>query len=123
MIRERLANTLDGDVLVPGDPGYDAARAVWNAMVDRRPRLIARCRTVADVRAAVRAARDLGLEIGVRCGGPRGGGLGGPADGLVVDLTPVGAGRGDPVQKRAWGQGGGVLGGVDPAAQGHGLAT
>lgn len=69
MIRERLTRTLDGDILLPGDPGYDAARAVWNAMVDRRPRLIARCRNVADVRSAVRAALDLNLEIGVRCGG------------------------------------------------------
>jgi hypothetical protein len=44
MIQEGLAKTLDGGVLAPGDAGYDAARAVWNAMVDRRPRLIARCR-------------------------------------------------------------------------------
>src|SRR5438477_10199413 len=90
MIQERLAKTLDGDVLVAGDPGYDAARAVWNAMVDRRPRLIARCRTVADVRAAVLAARDLSLEIGVRCGGHSVVGLGIPDDGLMIDLTPMG---------------------------------
>ncbi len=86
MIRERLAKTLDGEVLAPGDPGYDTARAVWNAMVDRRPRLIARCHTVADVRAAVRAARDLNLEIGVRCGGHSVVGLGIPDDGLMIDL-------------------------------------
>src|SRR3989454_3016801 len=123
MIRERLANTLDGDVLVPGDPGYDAARAVWNAMVDRRPRLIARCRSVADVRAAVRAARDLGLEIGVRCGGHSVVGLGIPDDGLMIDLTPMGAVRVDPVQRRAWVQGGALLRALDRATDPHRLAT
>src|SRR2546427_7698920 len=103
MIRERLAKTLDGDVLVPGDPGYDAARAVWNAMVDRRPRLIVRCRNVADVRAAVRAARDLDLETGVRCGGPTAGGGGGPPGGPVSRLPPKGAVRVAPRQKSARG--------------------
>jgi hypothetical protein len=123
MIRERLAKTLDGDVLVPGDPGYDAARAVWNAMVDRRPRLIVRCRSVGDVRAAIRAARDLNLEIGVRCGGHSVVGVGVPDDGLMIDLTPMGAVRVDPIQKRAWVQGGALLGALDRATQQHGLAT
>ena len=97
MIREHLAKSLDGDVLVAGDPGYDTARAVWNAMVDRRPRLIARCQNVADVQAAIRAARDLNLEIGVRCGGHSVLGLGIPDDGLMIDLTPMGAVHVDPV--------------------------
>src|SRR6059058_4873774 len=123
MIRERLAKTLDGDVLAPGDPGYDEARAVWNAMVDRRPRLIARCRTVADVQAAVRAARDLGFEIGVRCGGHSVVGLAIPDDGLMIDLTPMDAVRVDQIQKRAWVQGGALLGAFDRATQTHGLAT
>src|SRR6202165_2667447 len=123
MIRERLAKILDGDVLVPGDPAYDAARAVWNAMVDRRPRLIVRCRNVADVRAAVRAARDLNLEIGVRCGGHSVLGLGIPDDGLMIDLTPMGSVRVDPIQRRAWVQGGALLGALDRATQEHGLAT
>jgi len=123
MIRERLAKALDGDVLVPGDPGYDAARAVWNAIVDRRPRLIVRCRNVADVRAAVRAARDLNLETGVRCGGHSVVGVGIPDDGLMIDLTPMGAVRVDPIQKRAWVQGGALLGAMDQATQQHGLAT
>ena len=123
MIRERLAKILDGDVLVPGDPGFDAARAVWNAMVDRQPRLIVRCRNVADVRAAVRAARDLNLEIGVRCGGHSVVGLGVPDDGLMIDLTPMGAVRVDPIRRRAWVQGGALLGALDRATQEHGLAT
>jgi FAD/FMN-containing dehydrogenase len=123
MIRERLANTFDGDLLAPGDPGYDAARAVWNAIVDRRPRLIARCRNVADVQAAIRVARDLNLEIGVRCGGHSVVGLGVPDDGLMIDLTPMGGVRVDPTQKRAWVQGGALLGALDRATQQHELAT
>ena len=60
---------LTGQLLLPGDPGYDDARRVWNAMVDRRPRMIVRCASVDDVRAALRAAREHDLEVGVRCGG------------------------------------------------------
>src|ERR1700736_3501065 len=123
MIRESLAKSLDGDVLVAGDPAYDTARAVWNAMVDRQPRRIVRCRNVADVRAAVRAARDLNLEIGVRCGGHSVVGHGVPDDGLMIDLTPMGSVRVDPIQKRAWVQGGALLGALDRATQLHGLAT
>src|SRR5438270_4966561 len=123
MIRTQLAQSFDGEGLLPGDPGYDAARAVWNAMVDRRPRLIARCRNVRDVQAAVRAARDLNLEIGVRCGGHSVVGLAVPNDGLMIDLTPMGAVRVDPIQKRAWVQGGALLGALDRATQLHGLAT
>src|SRR5438094_6700095 len=123
MIRTQLAQMLDGAVVLPGEPGYAAARAVWNAMVDRRPRLIARCRKVRDVQAAVRAARNLGLEIGVRCGGHSVVGLAVPDDGLMIDLTPMGAVRVDPIQKRAWVQGGALLGALDRATQTHGLAT
>jgi FAD/FMN-containing dehydrogenase len=123
MIQERLARALEGEVLVSGDSEYDAARAVWNAIVDRRPRLIVRCRGVADVQAAVRAARDLNLEIGVRCGGHSVLGLAIPDDGLMIDLTPMGAVRVDPIHKRAWVQGGALLGALDAATQQHGLAT
>src|SRR5438105_13719891 len=123
MIQERLAKTLDGHDLVGGVHGYETARAVWNGMVDRRPRLIARCRNVADVRAAVLAARDLSLEIGVRCGGHSVVGLGIPDDGLMIDLTPMGVVRVDPIQKRARVQGGALLGALDKTTQQHGLAT
>ena len=123
MIREQLAKTFEGPVLVAGDPGYDAARSVWNAMVDRRPRVIVRCGTVGDVQAAVRAARDLNLEIGVRCGGHSVVGLAVPHDGLMIDLTPMGSVRVDPIQRRAWVQGGALLGALDRATQEHGLAT
>ena len=110
-------------MLKQGDPGYDEARTVWNAMVDRRPRVIARCANAGDVVTAVRAARDLGLEIGVRCGGHSVLGLAVPDDGLMIDLTPMGAVRVDPARRRAIVQGGALLGALDRAAQRHGLAT
>jgi FAD/FMN-containing dehydrogenase len=110
-------------MLTRGDPGYDEARSVWNAMVDRRPRIIARCANAGDVVTAVRAARDLGLEIGVRCGGHSVLGLAVPEDGLMIDLTPMGAVRADPARRRAVVQGGALLGALDRAAQRHRLAT
>lgn len=118
-----LAARVDGTVLLPGDPGYDAARAVWNAMVDHRPRVIVRCAGVADVVAAVRAARDADLEIGVRCGGHSVVGLSVPDGGLMIDLTPMGGVRVDPAARRAWVQGGAMLGALDTEAQRFGLAT
>ncbi|WP_419992558.1 FAD-binding oxidoreductase [Streptomyces boninensis] len=112
-----------GQLLRAGDEGYDRARAVWNAMVDRRPRLIARCVSADDVAAAIRYGRDHGLEVAVRCGGH---GILGPAvpeDGLMIDLTPMGGVQVDPRTRRARVQGGALLGALDLAAQEHGLAT
>ncbi len=114
---------LDGQLLSPGDEGYDDARAVWNAMVDRRPRMIVRCASVGDVVTAVRTARELDLEIGVRCGGHSVLGLAVPDDGLMIDLTPMGDVRVDPAIRRARVQGGALLAALDRAAQRHGLAT
>ncbi|MGH3382958.1 MAG: FAD-binding oxidoreductase [Nocardioidaceae bacterium] len=115
--------SIEGDVLLPGTAGYDKARTVWNAMVDRRPRMVVRCRSAADVAAAVRAARADGLEVGVRCGGHGILGKAVPDDGLMIDLTPMGDVRVDPQRRRAWVQGGAMLGALDLAAQQHGLAT
>ena len=118
-----LDDDLDGQVLLPGDPGYDEARTVWNAMIDRRPRLIVRAASVGDVVAAVRTARQLDLEIGIRCGGHSVLGQAVPDDGLMLDLTPFGAVRVDAAARRAWVQGGALLGALDDASQVHGLAT
>jgi FAD/FMN-containing dehydrogenase len=118
-----LDDRLDGHVLLPGDPGYDEARTVWNAMIDRRPRLIVRAASVGDVVAAVRTARELDLEIGIRCGGHSVVGQAVPEGGLMLDLTPFGAVQVDPAARRAWAQGGALLGALDDAAQLHGLAT
>ena len=111
------------EVLRPGDAGYDAARSVWNAMVDRRPALVARCRTASDVASAIALARAEGLEIGVRCGGHSIVGHAVPDGGLMIDLTCMGSVRVDPERQRAWVQGGALLGALDAATQPHGLAT
>jgi FAD/FMN-containing dehydrogenase len=112
-----------GELLQRGDDGYDSARSVWNAMVDRHPALIARCTSVADVVAAVRFGRDSGMEIGVRCGGHSVLGLPISDGGLVIDLTPLGAVDVDPERRIARVQGGALLRALDEAAQHHGLAT
>jgi FAD/FMN-containing dehydrogenase len=106
-----------------GEPGYDEARTVWNAMIDRHPAAIAPCRTTAEVAAAVRYARQHELEIGVRCGGHNIAGLAVPEGGLMIDLTPMNAVRVDPELGLAFVQGGALLGSLDRAAQVHGLAT
>ena len=114
---------LDGQLLTPGDAGYDAARTIWNAMIDRRPRMIVRAASVADVVAAVRLARELDLELGVRCGGHNVAGFAVPEGGLMIDLTPLSGVRVDPVRRRARVQGGALLGALDRATQPFGLAT
>jgi FAD/FMN-containing dehydrogenase len=119
----RLRRRFTGQVLLPDEDGYHDARQVWNAMVDRRPAVVARCASPADAAAAVGFAREQELEIGVRGGGHSVLGIAVPEDGLMVDLTPLGAVRVDPARRRAWVQGGALLGGLDRAAQAHGLAT
>src|SRR5690349_12454109 len=112
-----ISSALDGQLLQPGDAGYDDARTVWNALVDRRPAMIVRCASVADVVTAVRTARDLDLEIGIRCGGHSALGFAVPDAGVMIDLSPMGGVRVDPARQRAWVQGGALLGALDRAAQ------
>src|SRR3989442_5858809 len=118
-----MAGLLDGDLLLPGDAGYDDTRTVWNALVDRRPAMIVRCASVGDVVTAVRTARDLDLEIGIRRGGHSALGFAVPDQGVMIDLSPMGGVRVDPLRRRAWVQGGALLGALDTAAQRCGLAT
>jgi FAD/FMN-containing dehydrogenase len=120
---ETLRDRIAGVVLTPADEGYHSARIVWNAMVDRRPRVIVRCMDSGDVAAAIRYGRDNELDIGVRCGGHSVLGLAVPDDGLMIDLTPMGAVRVDVARRRARVQGGALLGALDRATQPHGLAT
>jgi FAD/FMN-containing dehydrogenase len=110
-------------LLVDGSPGYDEARTVWNAMVDRRPAAIVRCTNADDVAEAIRYGREHDLQIGVRCGGHSVLGLCVPDGGLMIDLTPMGGVRVDPERRRAWVQGGALLGALDRAAMEHGLTT
>ena len=119
----RLRSSVAGQVMLPGDAGYDSARALWNAMVDRRPSVVVRCTSSADVAAAIDFARSSDLEIGVRCGGHSLLGISVPEGGLLIDLSGLRAVRVDPNARRAWVQGGALLRELDRAAQQFGLAT
>jgi FAD/FMN-containing dehydrogenase len=112
-----------GDVITPEHHEYDRARAVWNGTVDRRPRVIARCSSTADVAAAVRFARDRDIEIAVRGGGHNVAGTAVCDDGIVIDLSAMRAVSVDPVERTALVQGGALWGDVDHETQAHGLAT
>jgi FAD/FMN-containing dehydrogenase len=112
-----------GSLIEPRDADYDTHREVWNAMVDRRPALIARCTSATDVAAAIRYARERTLDIGVKSGGHSVLGLSVPHEGLMIDLTPMSAVRVDPDARRATVGGGALLRFLDQAAQEHGLAT
>src|ERR1700747_1447933 len=84
---EELAAAVRGDLILPADPGYDQARAVYNAMIDKRPAAIVRCRDAADVVACVRFCREHDIEIAVRGGGHNAAGLGVWDGALVIDLS------------------------------------
>src|SRR5262245_22443823 len=112
-----------GALITDDHPEYDAARAVWNGSVDRRPRLIARCSGAADAAAAVRFAREHGLELAVRGGGHNVAGTAVCEDGMVVDLSAMRAVAVDPAGRTARVQGGALWGDVDHETQAHGLAT
>ena len=118
-----LGREFAGQILLPDDDAYDGARQVWNAMVDRRPAIIARCARPSDVAAAVRFGRSRGLEIGVRGGGHSVLGFAVPEGGMMLDLSLMASVRVDPDRRRAWVQGGALLGALDHAAQPFGLAT
>lgn len=120
---DRSLSSIAGRVLHPDDTGYDQARTVWNAMVDRRPKVIVQCASSEDVRAAVRYAREHDLEIGVRCGGHSIVGLAVTDGGVMIDLTPMNRVHVDPWRRRATIEGGALLGRLDRAAQQYGLAT
>jgi FAD/FMN-containing dehydrogenase len=120
---EQTIPGFEGTLIGPDDDGYDQHRELWNAMVDRRPALIARCTSAADVVAAIRHAREQDLQIGVKCGGHNVLGLAVPQDGLMVDLSPMDSVRVDPDARRAFVGGGALLRYLDQAAQAHGLAT
>jgi FAD/FMN-containing dehydrogenase len=112
-----------GAVIDPDHGAFDKARALWNATIDRHPRLIARCSDTADVAAAVRYARDRHLEIAVRGGGHNVAGTAVCDDGIVIDLSRMRGVTVDPVERTARVQGGALWGDVDHATQAHGLAT
>ena len=118
---DRLATSFAGDVIRPSDEGYDRARRVWNAMIDRRPALIVRPTSVDDVVAALRFGRDSGLTIAVRSGGHSVAGYSTCDDGLVIDMGGMRGVSVDPVRRIARTNGGAFLSELDRAGQEHGL--
>jgi FAD/FMN-containing dehydrogenase len=118
-----LAATMRGHLVQRGDPGYDEARTIYNAMIDKHPALIAQCTDVADVIAAVTFAREQGLLVAIRGGGHNGPGLGTCDDGLVIDLRSMNGVRVDQAARTARVEGGALLGDLHHATNAFGLAT
>jgi len=120
---DAFAQKLHGEVTRPDDADYDDVRALFNAMIDKRPALIAGCADRDDVVAAVNFGREQGLDIAIRGGGHNGPGLGSVDDGLVIDLSGLKTITIDPDARIATIGGGCVLGDVDAATHEHALAT
>ncbi|WP_432073783.1 FAD-binding oxidoreductase [Streptomyces wuyuanensis] len=120
---DALREALRGPVVGPRDPGYDETRTIYNAMIDRRPAAFARCVDAADVMRTVTFAREKDLQMAVRCGGHSGPGLCLVDGALTLDLSLMRWVRVDPVTRTARVGGGSVLGDLDHAGHGFGLAT
>jgi FAD/FMN-containing dehydrogenase len=120
---EGLAERIRGDVIDRDHPDYERARKVDNGNIDRHPEVIARCADAGDVMAALELGREAGIDIAVRGGGHSVPGFGTVDDGLVIDLSPIGYVRVDPVARLAQVGGGATLGAVDHATHAFGLAT
>jgi hypothetical protein len=120
---DELNASLRGEVVRPGDPGYDDERKIWNGSIDRRPSMIARCAGVADVIASVRFAREHGLPVALRSGGHSYPGLSVCDTGMVIDLAQMKGIRVDPAGGTARAQAGVLLGEMDRETQAFGLAV
>jgi FAD/FMN-containing dehydrogenase len=118
-----LRGRLRGALLVRGDAGYDEARSLWNAMIDRRPALVARCLGVADVVACVKFAREHDLVLSIKGGGHNIAGLAVSEGGMLLDMSLMRGVWVDPEARTARAQAGCLLGDVDRETQLHGLAT
>jgi len=120
---DQLKSSFRGELIGPEDAAYESARKLYNGMISKRPRLIARCVDVADVMAAVNCGRENNLLTAVRGGGHNGAGLGSCDDGLVIDLSRMRGVRVNPAEKTVRAEGGCVWGDVDHATHPFGLAT
>ena len=118
-----LRAQLRGALCLPGEPGYDQARTIWNAMIDRRPAVIVRAAGAGDVMVAVRFASEHGLALAVRGGGHNIAGNAVCEGGLMIDLSPMKSVRIDPASRTARVEPGATLGDFDREAQAFGLAT
>ena len=120
---EALAGGVRGEFLLPGSPGYDTARDIWNGMIDRRPGMILRCAGNSDVVAAVRFAREHDLLVAVKGGGHNVAGNAVCDGGLMIDLSAMRGVHVDPAARRARAQGGATWGDFDAETQLYGLGT
>src|SRR5687767_1390013 len=120
---EDFASKLRGELLCPGDPGYEEARLVWNDLIDKRPALIARCAGVRDVIDSVTFARENDLLVAVRGGGHNVAGSAVCDGGLVIDLSPMKGLWVDPAARAARAQAGLLWGEFDRETQAFGLAA
>jgi FAD/FMN-containing dehydrogenase len=120
---EGFKSQVRGDLILRDDARYDSARQIWNALIDKYPGAILRCRGTADVAAAVKFARENNILVSVRGGGHNVGGRAVCDDGLVIDLSEMRAVHVDPGSKTARAQGGALLGDVDAETHLHGLAV
>ena len=120
---QELRGQLEGALLLPGDPGYDEARVLFNAMIDARPAAIAQCRDVEDVRAAIACGRASGLPTAVRAGGHSVAGSSTVDGGFVIDVRALKGVDVDPQARTARCGAGVTWGEFDAATQAHGLAT
>ncbi len=122
-VPEQVRASFTGELVGPADPGYDQIRRVQNGLIDKRPGLIARCRTVPDVADAVATGREQATEISVRGGGHSVAGLAATDGGLMIDLAPMKGIRVDRRRRTVWAQGGVTWNEFNRAAACHGLAT
>jgi len=119
----QLKGSFRGEVIEPADSAYESARKVYNGMIEKRPRVIARCADVADVMAAVQFGRENNLLTAIRGGGHNGAGLAVCDDGLVIELSRMRGVRVDPARRTARVEGGCVWGDVDHATHAFGMAV
>jgi FAD/FMN-containing dehydrogenase len=120
---DELKNGFEGEIILPNDGEYESARMIWNAMIDKRPAVIARCATTPDVVCAVNFARETGLLLAVRGGGHNIAGNAICDGGIVIDLSRMKAARVNPDTRRVTIEGGATLADLDAATQAYGLAT
>jgi len=120
---QALKDSLRGALLLPGEPGYDTARRVLNAAIDRHPALVVQPTGAADIRNAVKFAREHELLLAVKCGGHSYGGKSTCEGGMQIDLSRFRSARVDPVSRTAYVAGGSLLGELDHEAMAFGLVT
>ena len=118
-----IRSRFEGQVIMPGDPGYDQARTVFYGGFDRRPALIVRVANVSDIEAVISLARDTGLELAVRSGGHSTSGFSVTEGGILLDLSHMKALQIDVQKRTAWAESGLTAGEYTTATDTYGLAT